>query len=80
MHGVIRAVEWNSQLGQSRIHFECTHIDKGMRNTVLAFVYNVIPQEQKEIHQAIEQASSEENQTQEENSNEENIKQENSSQ
>lgn len=74
MHGVIRAVEWNSQLGQSRLHFECTHIEKGMRNTVLAFVYNVIPQEQKEIHQAIEQVSSEEN------SENENIQQEKSSQ
>ncbi|MDY2616448.1 MAG: PilZ domain-containing protein [Treponema succinifaciens] len=79
MHGVIRAVEWNSQLGQSRIHFECTHIEKSMRNTVLAFVYNVIPPEQKEIHQAIEQASLEENQTQEENSADKNIQQENSS-
>ncbi|MGN0728279.1 PilZ domain-containing protein [Treponema sp.] len=45
MHGVIRAVEWNSQLGQSRIHFECTHIEKEMRNRILAFVYKVIPHE-----------------------------------
>ena len=50
-----------------------------MRNTVLAFVYNVIPPEQKEIHQAIEQASLEENQTQEENGADKNIQQENSS-
>ncbi|MBQ0039680.1 MAG: PilZ domain-containing protein [Treponema sp.] len=61
MFGVIRAVEYNEKLNQSRLHFECTHIDQGMRNTILTYVYNVIPNEQKEINEAIAQAESFEN-------------------
>jgi c-di-GMP-binding flagellar brake protein YcgR len=58
MHGVIRAVEWNKTMNQSRLHFECMKIDRGMKNTVLTFVYNVLPPEEKQIHEAIAQAES----------------------
>lgn len=53
MFGVIRSVEFNAALNQSRLHFECTHIEPNMKNAVLSFVYNVIPQEQKEVHEAL---------------------------
>lgn len=58
MNGVIRAVEFNETLNQSRLHFECTQIEQGMKNTILSYVYNVIPPEQKEINEAIAQAES----------------------
>ncbi|MBP3366961.1 MAG: PilZ domain-containing protein [Treponema sp.] len=58
MHGIVRAVEWNKNIGQSRLHFECMHIDRSMRNTVLTYIYNVMPPEQKEINEAIAQAKS----------------------
>ena len=53
MFGVVRSVEFNAALNQSRLHFECTHIEPNMKNAVLSFVYNVIPQEQKEVHEAL---------------------------
>ncbi|MCR5080805.1 MAG: PilZ domain-containing protein [Treponema sp.] len=56
MFGVIRGVEFNAALNQSRIHFECTHIDSGMKNKVLSYVYNIIPQEEQEVHDAMVQA------------------------
>lgn len=58
MHGIVRAVEWNQSINQSRLHFECTDIDQAMKNTILTFVYNVLPPEQKEINEAIAQAKS----------------------
>lgn len=53
MFGAVRAVEYNSALNQSRLHLECTHIDPVMQNKILSFVYNILPQEQKDFHEAI---------------------------
>lgn len=53
MYGVIRAVEYNKVIDQSRLHFECTHIDPTMRNAILSYVYNVIPENEKEINEAL---------------------------
>ena len=53
MYGVIRAVEYNKTLNQSRLHFECTHIDAAMKNSILTYVYNVLPQTEKEINEAM---------------------------
>ena len=58
MFGVIRNVEYNGENNQSRIHFQCIHIDQAMKNTVSSFVYNNLPQHEKEIAEAI--SSSEE--------------------
>lgn len=58
MFGIIRAVEFNEKLNQSRLHFECTHINQEMKNTILSYVYNVLPQDQKDINEAITQAES----------------------
>ncbi|MCI5830064.1 MAG: PilZ domain-containing protein [Spirochaetia bacterium] len=56
MFGIVRAVEFNQSLNQSRLHFECTHIDQAMKNSVLSYVYNVMPEEQKDINEAMAQA------------------------
>ncbi len=58
MYGVIRGVEYNKNLDQSRLHFECTHIDPAMKNAVLTYVYNVAPQDVKDINEAIMQTES----------------------
>ena len=58
MYGIIRAVEYNDTIKQSRLHFECIHIEPSMKNAVLSYVYNVIPQEDKEINEAIAQTES----------------------
>ena len=53
MYGIIRAVEYNKVIDQSRLHFECTHIDPTMKNAILTYVYNVIPENEKEINEAL---------------------------
>ena len=53
MFGVIRAVEYNREMNQSRLHFECVHLEKDMRNAILSFVYNVLPQDEKNVFDAI---------------------------
>lgn len=53
MFGVIRTVEFNEQLNQSRLHFECIHIDPVMKNQILSFVYNIMPEKDKEIYDAL---------------------------
>ncbi len=55
MVGVIRTVEFNEAENQSLLHFECTHIENSMRNEVLKFVYNMMPENEKEVFEAIEQ-------------------------
>lgn len=53
MAGSIRAVEFNESLNQSRIHFECEELNPRMKNAVLTFVYNVLPEEEKQELDAI---------------------------
>ncbi len=53
MYGIVRAVEYNKEINQSRLHFECIHLEEDMRNAILSFVYNVLPQEQKDIFDAL---------------------------
>ena len=60
MYGVVRSVEFNQSHNQSRLHFECTHIESSMRNVILTFVYKVIPEEQKHEEQAINELRNEE--------------------
>ncbi len=55
MNGVIRSVEFNPEDNQSLLHFECTRIDPIMKNEILAYVYNMLPQNEKEILEAIAQ-------------------------
>ncbi len=60
MVGVVRTVEFNEQLNQSLLHFECTHIETSMRNEVLKFVYNMMPENEKEVMEALEQTEKDE--------------------
>ncbi len=53
MAGVIRAAEHNKDTNQSRIHFESGELNARMKNAVLTFVYNVLPEEEKEELDAI---------------------------
>ena len=55
MVGVIRTVEYNQEKNQSLLHFECTNISTIMRNEVLKFVYNMLPENEKEVLEALEQ-------------------------
>lgn len=55
MIGIIRTVDYNEAENQSLLHFECIHIDPVMRNEVLSFVYNMLPQNEKEVLEALEQ-------------------------
>ena len=43
MYGIVRAVEYNPDINQSRLHFECIHLEKNMKNAILTYVYNVLP-------------------------------------
>ncbi len=60
MVGVIRTVEYNEQQNQSYLHFECTHIEPSMRNEILKFVYNMMPENEKEVLEALEQTEDDE--------------------
>lgn len=53
MFGIIKAVEYNAEINQSRLHFECTHVEPTMKNYILSFVYKVLPERQKEIFAAL---------------------------
>jgi c-di-GMP-binding flagellar brake protein YcgR len=53
MAGIIRGVEFNKDTNQSRIHFECGELNARMKNAILTFVYNVLPEEKKEELDAI---------------------------
>lgn len=55
MFGIIKAVEYNAEINQSRLHFECTHVEPTMKNYILSFVYKVLPERQKEIFAALTQ-------------------------
>ena len=60
MVGIVRTVEFNEEQNQSLLHFECTHIETSMRNEVLKFVYNMMPQNEKEVLEALEQTETDE--------------------
>lgn len=71
MFGIVRAVEFNAESNQSRLHFECLHIEKEMKNTILSFIYRDLSEEKKNELQAIteleeESAEAENTQAQEE--------------
>lgn len=53
MFGIIRAVEYNSKINQSRLHFECLHVSAEMKNAILSFVYNVLPESEREVFDAL---------------------------
>lgn len=53
MFGVVRGVEFNKNINQSRLHFECLHLDRDMKNSILSFVYRVLPEEEKEVFEAL---------------------------
>ncbi len=53
MAGFIRAVDHNSDTNQSRIHFESGDLNPRMKNAILSFVYNVLPEEEREELDAI---------------------------
>ena len=53
MFGIVRTVEFNEEISQSRLHFECIHIDNDMKNNILSYVYNILPQNEKEIYEAM---------------------------
>ena len=59
MYGLVRSVEYNSTNNQSRLHLECLHIEPSMRNAILTFVYNILPQEQKDAEMALSQLEDE---------------------
>ena len=48
MFGIVRAVEYNQQTNQSRLHFECLHIEKEMKNKILEFIYRDLSEEKKD--------------------------------
>ncbi len=60
MLGTVRNVEFNAEINQSRLHFECIHIDEHMKNEILSFVYNTLPQEEREILDALALTDSDE--------------------
>jgi c-di-GMP-binding flagellar brake protein YcgR len=60
MEGIVRGVEYNEEVNQSRMHFECEKIDTESKNVILSYVYNVLPQTEREIAEAIELAKQDE--------------------
>ena len=55
MFGVVRAVEYNAQSNQSRLHFEYIEPDPVVKNSILTYVYKILPQDEKEAIEALEQ-------------------------
>lgn len=59
MYCLVRSVEFNAASNQSRLHLECLHIEPAMRNTILSYVYNVLPEDQKNAEMALSQLEDE---------------------
>jgi hypothetical protein len=53
MFGVVRTVEFNEASNQSLLHFECIHLEPAMKNEVLSYVYNMLPEREKEVYEAL---------------------------
>ena len=60
MYGIVRTVEFNESENQTLLHFECTHIETTMKNEILRYVYDILPQSQKEIIQALNETEEDE--------------------
>lgn len=60
MFGIVRTVEYNEKLNQSLLHFECIHIEPAMKNEILRYVYNMLPEREKEIYDALSLTESDE--------------------
>ena len=60
MEGIVRGVEYNEEVNQSRMHFECEKIDTESKNVILSYVYDMLPQAEREIAEAIELAKQDE--------------------
>lgn len=56
MSGIVRKVEYNIEKNQSLLHFECTQIEQSMKNEILAYVYNMLPENEKEVLEALKQS------------------------
>jgi c-di-GMP-binding flagellar brake protein YcgR len=63
MFGIVRTIEYNKTINQSRLHFECIHIEPQMKNEVLSFVYNIMPPAEKEIYDAISMTTEDQNES-----------------
>lgn len=61
MFGIVRTVEYNEDINQTRLHFECIHIEPHMKNEILAYVYNMLPDGDKEVYDAIKLTDSDSN-------------------
>ena len=53
MFGIIHTVEFDSEANQSKLHFECLHIEPVMKNIILSYVYNILSENEKEVFEAI---------------------------
>jgi hypothetical protein len=64
MFGIIRAVEFNSAMNQSRLHVEGIDIGEETKNSILSYVYNVMLKDDREREEAIMQAEADANEEQ----------------
>ncbi|MDR2898606.1 MAG: PilZ domain-containing protein [Spirochaetaceae bacterium] len=53
MTGIVKGVEYKEETNQSLLHFQCDSMAPRMRNAILAYVYNILPKEEKDILDAI---------------------------
>lgn len=53
MFGIVRTVEYNSAIDQSRLHFECVHTEPQMKNQILSFVYNIMSPEERRTYELL---------------------------
>lgn len=61
MFGIVRAVEYNSTMNQSRLHIEGIDITEESKNAILSYVYNVMPKDDRDREEAIIQAEADAN-------------------
>lgn len=67
MFGVVRTSEFDEATNQSKLHFECIHIEDSMRTLILSYVYNTMPQKEKEIAEALKYTDEDENEAEKKN-------------
>lgn len=58
MFGTIKAVEFNRNMNQSRLHFECKKVSMDMKNTIINYVYSTVSESEIERDMAIRRSYS----------------------
>lgn len=60
MFGEVKSVQYDEATNISKLHFQCTHIEKEMQNQVASFVFGILPEDERAVITAMQQIEEDE--------------------